>query len=150
MDPTLLSSDFREFLKSLNDAGVEYLVVGGHAVAYYGYVRPTRDIDIWVAISSENAEKLVTAVRSFFGTDLPGLDKSWFLDPENVTHFGAVPYQIEILSKVSGGNFSQAYARKSVAELDGLRINFIGLEDLKTNKRASGRFKDLADLENLP
>lgn len=149
MDPTHLSADFRDFLTCLNEAGVEYLIVGGHAVAYYGYVRPTRDIDVWVAVSPGNAERLVRAVNSFFGTELKGLAKEWFLDHENVTRFGAVPNLIEIVPTISGGIFHEAYARKVVAEIDGQKANLIALDDLLANKRASGRPKDLADVDEL-
>ena len=150
MDPRHLSDDFRDFLTCLNEAGVEYLLVGGHAVAYYGYVRPTRDMDIWVAVSPDNAERLVKAVRAFFGADLAGLAKEWFLDENNVTRFGAVPNLIEILPQVSGGEFASAFARRVCSEVDGQPVNLISLSDLLANKRASGRHKDLADLENLP
>jgi hypothetical protein len=150
MDPSHLSGDFREFLTCLNAAGVEYLVVGGHAVAYYGYVRPTRDLDVWVAVSPENAERLVKAVKLFFaGAELNGLSAEWFLDSENVTRFGAVPNLIEILPKVSGGEFGPAYARRVTVEVDGQKLNLIGFEDLIANKKASARFKDLADVEEL-
>jgi len=149
MDPTHLSDDFRDFLTCLNEAGVEYLVIGGHAVAYHGYVRPTRDIDVWIAVSTANAQKLVQAVNSFFGTELEGLAKEWFLDHDNVTRFGAVPNLIEIVPTISGGNFQEAYARKVAVEIDGQRVNLIGLDDLLANKRASGRPKDIADLDEL-
>jgi predicted nucleotidyltransferase len=149
MDPSHLSDDFREFLTCLNEAGVEYLVVGGHAVAYYGYVRPTRDMDIWVAVSGKNAERLVQAVKIFFGADLAGLSPQWFLDSENVTRFGAVPNLIEILPKISGGEFATAYARRVMADIDGQKINMICLADLIANKKSSARLKDLADVEQL-
>lgn len=149
MDPSHLSNDFREFLTCLNEAGVEYLVVGGHAVAFHGYVRPTRDMDVWVAVSLDNADRLVRAINVFFGGALPGLAREWFLDTENVTRFGAVPNLIEILPKVSGGEFAKAYARRVAAQIDGQRINLISLDDLIANKRASARLKDLADIEQL-
>jgi predicted nucleotidyltransferase len=149
MDPRYLSDDFRDFLSCLNDAGVDYLVVGGHAVAYHGYVRPTRDMDIWIAVSPQNADKLVHAVTAFFGVELKGLTRDWFLDAENVTRFGAVPNLIEIVPSISGGDFAQAYARKECVELDGQKMNLICFDDLLANKKASGRLKDLADLEEL-
>ena len=149
MDPTHLSDDFRDFLTCLNEAGVEYLIVGGHAVAYYGYVRPTRDIDVWIAVSPDNAEKLVRAVNAFFGAPLQGLAKEWFLDHENVTRFGAVPNLIEIVPTISGGNFKEAYARRVSAEIDGQKAHLISLDDLLANKRASGRPKDIADVDEL-
>ncbi|MGH7950841.1 MAG: hypothetical protein ACREFE_02825 [Limisphaerales bacterium] len=149
MDPIHLSDDFRDFLICLNDAGVEYLVVGGHAVAYHGYVRPTRDMDIWVAVSHENAKRIVQAVKSFFGGELSGLSEECFLDPENVTRFGAVPNLIEIVLKISGGDFAKAYAQRIVATIDGQPANLINLSDLIANKKTSARLKDLADVEEL-
>lgn len=150
MDPRFLNQEFREFLQCLNDAGVEYLLVGGHAVAYHGYVRPTTDMDIWIALNRSNAEKAVQAIRKFFGTEMAGLTPEWFLDPENVSKFGARPFLIEILTAVDGGDFAQAFSRRVIAEIDGIKTNVIALDDLKKNKRASGRNKDLADLDNLP
>ena len=149
MDPSQLSDDFRDFLTCLNEACVDYLVVGGHAVAYHGYVRPTRDMDVWVAVSPQNADRLVTAINKFFGGRLEGVAREWFLDRENVTRFGAVPNLIEILPQVSGGDFAAAYARRVVATVDGQPVNLINLDDLIANKKASGRLKDLADIEQL-
>jgi len=149
MDPTQLSDDFRDFLTCLNDAGVEYLLVGGHAVAYHGYVRPTRDMDIWISVSAENANRVVQAVKSFFGCELEGLSEQWFLDLENVTRFGAVPNLIEIVQKISGGNFAEAFSRRITAVIDGQATNLISLNDLIANKKASARLKDLADVEEL-
>lgn len=150
MDPKHLHQEFREFLQCLNDAGVEYLLIGGHAVAYHGYVRPTTDLDVWIALNRTNAGNAVDAIRTFFGSDMPGLTPEWFLDPENVSKFGARPFLIEILTAVDGGDFGQAYSKRVVTEIDGVKVNVIGLAELKLNKRASGRNKDLADLENLP
>lgn len=149
MEPSHLSNDFREFLTCLNEAGVEYLVVGGHEVAFHGYVRPTRDTDVWVAVSLDNADCLVRAINLFFGGALPGLAREWFLDKENGTRFGAVPNRIEILPQISGGDFAKAFARRITAQIDGQRVNLISLDDLVANKKASGRLKDLADLDQL-
>src|SRR5438552_11708022 len=86
MEP--LSADFRDFLKCLNDHGVEYLLIGGHAVAYHGYVRPTQDLDIWISANANNAQRMVSAIEAFFGCKLEGLAPHWFLDTEQVTRFG--------------------------------------------------------------
>ena len=150
MDPKSLSADFRDFLRSLSDHGVEYLLIGGHAVAYHGYVRPTQDMDVWIAVSPDNAQRMVTAVEGFFGCKLEGLAPEWFLDSEQVTRFGVRPNLIEIVTKIDGGEFRTAYPDRIVSDLDGLRVNIIALADLKRNKRASGRNKDLADIDNLP
>lgn len=144
-----LSDDFRDFLTCLNEAGVEYLLVGGHAVAYHGYFRPTQDLDVWVAVSDENADRLISAIHAFFGGSLGGVSREWFLDGDNVTRFGAAPNLIEILPKVSGRDFQHAYARRVTATVDGQPVTFISREDLLANKKASGPLKDLADLEQL-
>lgn len=150
MDPSYLNEDFREFLRCLNDAGVEYLLIGGHAVAYHGYVRPTTDMDVWIALDRANAERAVNAIRKFFGAEMKGLSAEWFLNPENVSRFGVRPFLIEILTKIDGADFKVAFARHIETEINGVRTNVIALDDLKANKRASGRNKDLADLDNLP
>jgi hypothetical protein len=150
MDPKSLSADFRDFLKSLNEHGVEYLLIGGHAVAFHGYVRPTQDMDLWIAVSPQNAQRMVTAVEAFFGCKLQGLVAEWFLDTEQVTRFGVRPNLIEIVTKIDGGEFTAAYPQRVVSEFDGVPVNVIGLADLKKSKKASARNKDLADLENLP
>jgi len=144
-----LTPEFREFLACLNRAGVEYLLVGGYAVNHYGYHRFTEDIGFWIAVSEANFEKLLKAIRDFFEDDLPGLDKK-FLQDHEALFLGAVPNRIEVFKVCSGLEFTQAYARKVDARIDGEPVKLISLHDLKTNKRASGRNKDLADLDNLP
>ena len=144
-----LTPEFREFLASLNRAGVEYLLVGGYAVNHYGYHRFTEDIDFWIAVSDENFDRLLSAVRDFFGEDLPGLDKTFLKENESL-FFGAVPNKIEVFKHCSGVDFSQVYPRRVETEIDGEPVKLISLADLKVNKRASARNKDLADLDNLP
>ena len=144
-----LTPEFREFLACLNSDGVEYLLVGGYAVNHYGYHRFTEDIDFWIAVSDENLNRLLAAVRKFFGEDLAGFDKK-FLQGNDAIFFGSVPNKIEIFKHASGLDFTDAYARRIETTLDGVPVKMICLNDLKTNKRASGRNKDLADLDNLP
>lgn len=150
MDPKHLPPDFREFLECLNEAGVEYLLVGGHAVAFHGYVRVTSDMDIWINRTRENADRVIAAVRKFFDDEMRGLTAEQLLDKATVTHFGARPQLIEILGEISGGNFVEAWAKKIATDYDGVPTNMISLIDLKKNKESAGRAKDLADLENLP
>ena len=144
-----LTPEFREFLACLNHAGVEYLLVGGFAVNHYGHHRSTNDIDFWIAISDANFDRLLAAVHEFFDGDLEGLDKK-FLQNNEALFLGGVPNKIEVFKFCSGLEFSKAYARRVETMIDGEPVKLICLEDLKTNKRASGRYKDLADLENLP
>jgi predicted nucleotidyltransferase len=144
-----LTPEFREFLACLNRAGVEYLLVGGYAVNHYGYHRFTEDIDFWIAVSGENFDRVLLAIRYFFGEDLAGLDKK-FLQENEAIFLGRVPNKIEVFKHASGLDFSQAYPRRVETMIDGEPVKMIGLTDLKANKRATGRNKDLADLDNLP
>lgn len=125
------------------------MIVGGFAVNFHGYHRFTEDIDIWIAVSDENFNRLLKAVRLFFGEDLPGLDKT-FLQNNEAVFFGRVPNKIELIQAVSGVDFCNCYPRRIEAQLDGLKVNIISLPDLKVNKRSAGRHKDLADLDRLP
>ena len=140
--------DLREFLKLLNSARVEYLLIGGYAVAYYGYLRATSDLDIWVGASEQNAQKLIQALKDF-GFDSPRLVPDLFLRQESIVRFGEPPMRIEILTSISGVKFATCFARRSRVQFDGLQINLIRLADLKKNKAASGRPKDLDDLQKL-
>jgi hypothetical protein len=144
-----LTPEFRGFLACLNRAGVDYLLVGGFAVNHYGYHRFTEDIDFWIAVSDENFDRLLAAIRDFFGEDMVGLDKNFLKNNESL-FLGGVPNKIEVFQKASGLEFAQAYQRRVEATIEGLPVKIICLTDLKTNKRASGRNKDLADLDNLP
>ena len=143
-----LPQDFKELLQLLNSKKIEYLVVGGYAVALYGYPRATGDMDIWVAISKINAHKIVEALKEF-GFDVPELKEELFLEKENNIRMGIPPLRIEILTSIDGVEFTECYSNKEIVIIDDVEINFISLEDLKKNKRASGRYQDLADLENL-
>lgn len=143
-----LHPDFKELLKLLNAYKVEYLLVGGYAVGSYGYVRATADLDIWVNSTNENSLKLVDALHEFgFGDNV---NEAMFLKDNNIVRMGLPPFRIEIMTSVSGVSFSECYERRNDFVLDGLTISIIGLEDLKKNKQASARHKDLNDLENLP
>jgi len=143
-----LPADLREFLKLLNSTRVEYLIVGGYAVGYYGYPRATADLDIWVAVSAKNADRLVLALKRF-GFDVPDLKPDLFLQSERIVRFGEPPLRIEILTTISGVAFDRCFARRARVRFDGLRVNMISLADLKKNKAASGRPKDLDDLQAL-
>ncbi|MEW5766600.1 MAG: hypothetical protein AB1797_03105 [bacterium] len=133
----------------LNLHQVKYLVIGGYAVGYYGYPRATADIDIWVAIHPQNAEK-ITAVLKKFGFDVPELTTDLFLQDEKIIRMGVPPVRIELLTTISGVTFETCYAERTVDVVDGVEVNFISLPYLKVNKKACGRHKDLNDLEYLP
>lgn len=144
----MLNQDFREFIQSLNDNQVHYLVIGGYAVAFYGHPRYTKDIEIWIAINSDNAAKMVKALEQFgFGSlDLKIED---FLDPGQIIQLGYPPSRIDLLTTLKGVEFDECYASRVESEIDGTKVTFIDLENLKRNKKATGRYQDLADVENL-
>jgi hypothetical protein len=146
---TRLPPDFKEFLKLLNDYKVAYLLVGGYAVGYHGYPRATADMDIWIERSPDNAEKLV-GVLKIFGFDLPELSVDLFLQKNRIVRMGVPPLRLEIITSVSGLEFAEAYQDRVVDLLDGIQVNLLSLTHLKINKKASGRHRDLNDLENLP
>jgi len=141
-----LPQDFKELLQLLNSKRIEYLVVGGYAVALYGYPRATGGIDIWIAISKDNAQKTVEALKEF-GFDVPELKEELFQEKGKNIRMGEPPIRIEILTSIDGVEFPECY--KNTLTIDGIEINFISFQDLKKNKKASGRLQDLADLENL-
>ncbi|MFZ2960327.1 MAG: hypothetical protein WA705_25885 [Candidatus Ozemobacteraceae bacterium] len=144
-----LPADFQDFLRLLNDNGVKYLLVGGYAVGYYGFPRPTGDIDFWVGISSENAPNIVRVLKAF-GFDLPELRDEQFLKEDQIIRLGNPPFRIEILTSVSGITFEEAYNKRQKVFFDGIPVDLLSLEDLKKNKAAANRDKDRIDLKNLP
>jgi len=144
-----LPPDFKDFLQLLNSHQVEYLLIGGYAVGYHGYPRATGDMDIWIAMHPQNAEKVVAALREF-GFDLPELQVEMFLEEKQVIRIGTPPLKIDITTSISGVSFAECYAERIVETFDGIPVNVINLNHLKTNKKASGRLKDLTDLQNLP
>jgi len=133
----------------LKDNDVDYLLIGGYAVGYYGYPRATVDMDIWVATDQMNASKIVQVVKEF-GFDTPDLSEQLITVQKKIIRMGMPPIRIEILCNIDGVDFQECYAKKIVDSIDGETVNIIDLESLKKNKQASGRSKDLADLENLP
>lgn len=145
----VLPPDFKEFLKILNDKNIRYLLIGGYAVGYHGYPRTTNDMDIFVSRDSETAKQMVSALKDF-GFDIPQLKKELFLKENNVVRMGIPPMRIKILNTISGVNFEDCYQQRIIEKIDGVQVNIINLEHLKINKKASGRHKDLDDIENLP
>lgn len=143
-----LPGDFKEFLRLLNSHRVEYLLIGGYAVAHYGYPRTTADLDLWLAVNPGNAERAAAALREF-GFDVPQLTTTTLLAANKIVRLGAPPMRIELMTNISGVTFADCYKARVDAVIDGITIPVISLDDLKINKRASGRFKDLDDLEHL-
>ena len=143
-----LAKDLREFIELLNSRKVDYIVVGGHAVAFHGHPRFTGDIDFLVRPSRENADRVAGVVREFGFSEL-NVSPEDFMRPNTVVQLGYPPNRVDLLTSISGVNFEEAWGSRLSAELDGLPVCFLGLDALLKNKRASGRDKDLADVSKL-
>lgn len=143
-----LPVDLREFIELLNSHDVHYVIVGGYAVAYHGYPRMTGDIDFFIEVSSENAHKLESAIVAF-GFGGLGLTSEDFLQPGIVVQLGYPPNRIDLLTGISGATFAEAWEKRVETEFDGLPMVFIDKSTLIANKAATGRPKDLADLDVL-
>ena len=144
-----LHPDFKDFLKLLNSYDVDYLLIGGYAVGFHGYPRATADMHIWIDISQANAEKLIKALQDF-GFNVPELSPELLLRKNKIIRLGNAPVRIVILTSISGVNFKECYRNRTTALIDRVNVKIINLEDLKKNKKASGRAKDLDDLKKLP
>ncbi len=144
-----LPPDFKEFLRLLKEHNVSYLLVGGYAVGYHGYPRATADMDIWIATQPDNARRIVATLQEF-GFDVPELSTELFLKDRQIIRMGVPPIRLEIITSASGVNFDECYEDRVIDVWDGVEVNLISLSHLKINKKASGRHKDLDDLENLP
>lgn len=143
-----LQRDFAEFIELLNSHAVDYILVGGHAVAYHGYPRYTGDIDILVRSTSENANRVFAALTDF-GFGSVGLRAEDFTRPGQVIQLGHPPSRIDLLTQISGVSFDEARSGAELATLGGLPLRILGRDALLTNKRATDRAKDRADIEEL-
>ncbi len=144
----MLNQDFKEFIQSLNDNRVRYLVIGGYAVALHGHPRYTKDLDVWIEMKPDNAAKMVKALAQFGFASL-GLKAEDFLVPDQIIQLGYPPNRIDVLSTLEGIEFESCFTSRVQVKIDAVTVNFIDLENLKRNKKATGRTQDLADLENL-
>jgi predicted nucleotidyltransferase len=149
MATTRIPPDFKEFLRLLNEKKVEYLVIGGYAVGFHGFPRPTGDLDVWIAVHPANIDGALDALREF-GYGSTGLSPDLFGGPRPIIRMGISPVRIEIQTAISGVSFSECFRQRVIGDFDGVPVNLISLEHLKKNKRAAGRHKDLNDLDNLP
>ncbi|MGA2693666.1 MAG: nucleotidyltransferase [Opitutaceae bacterium] len=144
----MLNKHFQDFLGLLEKHHVEYVIVGGYAVGVHGFPRYTGDMDVFVAISAENAGRLVDVFNEFGFTSL-GLKPSDFLEPDTVVEVGREPMKIQVLTGIDGVSFEKCRSDRMVVNLSGLQVPFIGFESLLANKAASPRSKDRIDLEEL-
>ena len=143
-----MNRDFAEMLSAFSEAGAEFLVIGAHALAAHGIVRATGDLDIWARPTRENAERVMRALM-VFGAPLMDLTIDDLLKADTVFQIGVEPSRVDVLSGISGVGFDEAWSRRIVLDIEGVTVPVLSRADFVTNKRASGRPKDLLDLELL-
>lgn len=143
-----MNRDFKDLLSAFNDAGVEYLLVGAHALAVHGHVRATKDLDVWVGPSPANAARVVRALRAF-GAPMQGLTEAEVAKPGLILQIGVPPVRVDVITAIDGVDFGDAWPEKVVAHLGELEVPVLSRKHLVLNKRAAGRLQDLADLERL-
>lgn len=144
----MLNPDFKDMLSAFTDADVEYLIVGAYALAAHGVPRATGDLDLWIRRSEENARRTMRALRAF-GAPTLDLTEEDLMKPDLVFQIGVEPRRIDILTSIDGVDFDQAWQHHIVARIDDVDVPVIGPQELIKNKRAVGRTKDLADIEQL-
>ena len=143
-----MNSDFRDLLQALNDAGAEYLVVGGYAVIEHTEPRYTKDIDVWINGTRDNAARVLEALKRY-GAPTADLSIDFLTSDDAFFQIGVEPVRIDIIVDLLAMDFSECWDRRLVVESDGITVNFIGIRDLISNKEASGRPMDLVDVERL-
>lgn len=144
----MLNKDFKEFVALLNSNKVEYLVVGGYALAAHGHPRYTGDLDIWVNPSPSNVARLIDVLRDF-GFGSVGLTEADFQQPGAMVQLGYPPARIDLLTAIDGVQFADCYPRRQIVSVADVELPILHLDDFRANKVASGRAKDLADLQSL-
>ena len=143
-----MNQDFKDLLSIFNDHKVEFLIVGAHALAAHGHVRATKDLDVWISPTPENAPRTVAALKEF-GAPLHDLTVQDLASPGVVFQIGVPPVRIDILTQIDGLTFSEAWQDRLNTFLAGVPLAVLSIAALQKNKKASGRLQDLADLEAL-
>ena len=143
-----LEKDFLDFVGLLNSHKVDYMVVGGYALAFHGEPRTTGDMDIWIDCTQANAEKMVTVMNKF-GMGSLGFKAADFSEPGIINQIGQPPLRIDILNEIDGVQFADAVKGKQLFKSGKLEIPFIGKDDFIRNKKATGRKKDLQDVKKI-
>ncbi|WP_454061100.1 nucleotidyltransferase [Candidatus Nitrospira salsa] len=143
-----MNRDFVEMLFALNETGADFMIVGAHAVAAHGQPRATGDLDIWVRSTADNADRVFSALKQF-GAPLANLSTKDLSHPNIVFQIGVAPSRIDVLTSITGVVFEEAWKNKIEITIEDLTVFCIGKNDLLVNKKATGRPKDLADVDSL-
>jgi hypothetical protein len=143
-----MNPDFREILLAFNAHHVEYLLVGAHALAVYGHVRATKDLDVWVRPDSENAQRVLQAL-SAFGAPLGDLSQDDLSKPGTIFQIGVPPLRIDVITAIDGVDFADAWPDRFKTIFGDVPVVVISRHHLITNKKAAARLQDLADVERL-
>jgi hypothetical protein len=144
-----LSPDFKDFILALENNRAVYLLIGGYAVNYYGYLRYTGDFDIWVDANIDNSTRVVKAITDFVGMS-PQLDSEYFATLGHMFYMGVPPMRIDVINQIDGVAFAEAYPARVPVKMSDVVVPVISLEHLRKNKSATKRAKDKGDLEGLP
>jgi hypothetical protein len=143
-----IQKDFKEYLALLNDHEVEYMIVGGYALAYYGAPRFTGDIDIFIKPDEKNAQRILNVLADFGFSSLE-INLEDLVSPDNVIQLGVPPFRIDMITSLSGISWESANENKEPGRYGDIPVYFIGKREFVLNKKATGRKKDQADLEAL-
>jgi predicted nucleotidyltransferase len=144
----VLNKDFVEFISLLNKHAVDYMVVGGYALAFHGKPRQTGDLDVWIDNATSNAEKMIKVIKDF-GFGSLGIKEEDFLKDNSIVQLGYPPLRIDILNAIDGVQFKEAMSHRLSQKIDGVVIPFIAKEDFIKNKKATGRSQDIADIKEI-
>lgn len=143
-----VEKDFKEFIELLNKNKAQYLIIGGFAFSFYAEPRFTKDIDILIGQTKENAKKIIDSIKDFGFSDLDLTEKD-FLESEQIIQLGLAPLRIDILTSIKGMDFQELWNNRVTGNYGNIEVNFISKKDLIHSKRKSGRKQDLADIEKL-
>jgi hypothetical protein len=143
-----MNSDFRELLSTFIAADVHFLLVGGYALAVHGYPRATRDMDVWVEATPENADRVLAGLRAF-GAPIEDLTTSDLSNGRTVFQIGVDPNRIDVICGIDGVTFAEAWPNRTTVDVSGVTVPVIGVADLIRNKRSTGRLRDAADAEAI-
>lgn len=143
-----LPNEWKELVELLNLNEVKYIIVGGVAVTYHGYPRFTGDIDFWIAVSKDNADKVIKCLNEF-GFGSLGLSSADFLDDDMVLQLGRQPLRIDFLTSLTGLLFDECYPKAIITEYEGVKLTILDKDSLLINKAALGRPRDLGDVDEL-